>query len=168
MILRVFKAVDPPRTPCILRSPAPVLTSKARPPAVLSELTVAVELKVTVVAAASASIVTSPSRVTGPVIEIAPAVVEVVMSPLSLTAVSPTRVTDFILLVEPAAAPILPPTVIVPVPVPSVSVNVSVTFVPITFPVIVMLPPVLSIEKSPLIVTLPRKLASPPEVVKVC
>ena len=60
-----------------------MLTSKARPPAVLSELTVAVELKVTVVAAASASIVTSPSRVTGPVISIAPASEEVAMTPLS-------------------------------------------------------------------------------------
>ena len=94
-----------------------MLTSKSRPPVVPSELTVAVLLKVTVVAAASASIMTSPSRVTGPVIEIAPAVLEVVMSPVSLTPPVPTKVTDLRLLATPELAPTLPPRVIIPEPV---------------------------------------------------
>ena len=73
--------------------PPAVVISKSRD--VESELTVAVLFKVTVVFAASASIMTSPFKVTGPVIATPPpAVVEVVMSPERFMPPVPTKVTD--------------------------------------------------------------------------
>ena len=64
--------------PCIATAPAPVLIVRSRLVFAASELTVAVELKVTLVLFASASIVMSPARVTGPVKAIAPSAVSVV------------------------------------------------------------------------------------------
>ena len=73
--------------------PPAVVISKSRD--VESELTVAVLFKVTVVFAASASIMTSPFKVTGPVIATPPpAVLEVVMSPERFMPPVPTKVTD--------------------------------------------------------------------------
>ena len=72
----------PPIAPCIAIAPPAVLIIKSRLELEASELTVAELLKVTVVFAASASIVMSPSRVTGPVMSIAPsATAEVVILP---------------------------------------------------------------------------------------
>ena len=80
LILRLFKDVIPPSTLSIVIFPPSVVISKSR--AVLSEFTVAVLLRVTVVFAASASIVVCASKVTGPVIVTAPpAELEVVISP---------------------------------------------------------------------------------------
>ena len=54
---------------------------------------------------------------------------------------------------------------VVPVPVPFVRVIVLVAAEPTTFPVTVISPPPLSIEKVPLVVKFPRIFTSPPEVV---
>ena len=159
------RATLPPIIPCIATAPAPVLIVRSRLVLASSELTVAVELKVTLVLFASASIVISPAKVTGPVKAIAPsAAVEVVMSPPKLIPVSPVIDTDLMLLVLPAVLPIVPPMVMVPVPsppVPSVRVTISSPSVPVIFPAIVISPPPLSTEKVPSTTTFPKKLTSP-------
>ena len=97
--------------------PPAVVISKSRD--VESELTVAVLFKVTVVFAASASIMTSPFKVTGPVIATAPpAVAAVVISPVRFIPPVPIKVTEARLLAEPEFAPTLPPSVITALPLP--------------------------------------------------
>ena len=91
------RATLPPMIPCIATAPAPVLIVRSRLVLAASELTVAVELKVTLVLFASASTVMSPARVTGPVKAIAPsAAEEVVISPVKVIPESPVSDTDLI------------------------------------------------------------------------
>ena len=150
------RATLPPMIPCIATAPAPVLIVRSRLVLASSELTVAVELKVTLVLFASASTVMSPARVTGPVKAIAPPAVSVVTRlPVRVIPLSPIRVID------PEVAD--DPKVIVPVPVPSSRVRVSSVPALLIAPVMLIFPPLVLISKFPsLMATVPVTVKSPP------
>ena len=138
-------SAEPPITPCIAMAPAPVLIVKSR--GVPSELTVAVELKVTLVLFASASMVMSPAKVTGPVKLIAPSAVLVEIRLFaSDIPLSPIRVIEPELTVEPR--------VMLPlVPVPSSRIKASSVPALLIAPVIEISPPALLISNVPSAIT---------------